>query len=256
MNLKRLTIIFIAAALLFCLPGRSQETKEEKFKKALELYSAGDYEKALQTWTEVYITGYRSAELDYNIGNTYFKLNNVPGAILYFERAHLLKPADEDINYNLAIAKTLAVDRFNEIPELFFARWYDFISLVFSSNAWAKISISAFILFLISLSIYFYTSRYKLKVFGFWLALLLFIVSATSLAFSFRNRTLVQNSHKAIIFDPQVNGKSSPDESGTNLFLLHEGTKVTVGEKVGDWYEIRLSDGNKGWVPATSLEII
>lgn len=256
MNRKKIDILFLIIALLITIPVKSQESKEEKFKKGTELYAAGDYEKALQLWTEVYNTGYRSAELDYNIGNVYFKLKNVPGAILFFERAHLLKPADEDISYNLAIARTLAVDRFNEIPKLFFVKWYDFVSLVFSSDGWAKTSILAFILCLVCLSVYFYSSKYRLKVSGFWFAVLLVVISAFSLAFSFRNRTLVHNSHAAIIFDPQVDGKSSPDASGTNLFVLHEGTKVTTGDKVGDWYEIRLSDGNKGWIPASSFEII
>ncbi len=256
MNLKAHYILLVVIASFIFSPLRSQDSKEEKFNKGTELYAGGDYEKALQLWTEVYNTGYRSAELDYNIGNVYFKLKNVPGAILFFERAHLLKPADKDISYNLAIAKTLAVDRFNEIPELFFVKWYDFVSLVFSSDLWAKTSIITFILCLVCLSVYFYSSKYRLKVSGFWFAVLLVVISVFSIAFSFRNRTLVHNSQTAIIFAPQVDGKSSPDASGTNLFVLHEGTKVTVGDKVGDWFEIVLSDGNKGWIPSTSLEII
>jgi SH3-like domain-containing protein len=91
---------------------------------------------------------------------------------------------------------------------------------------------------------------------GFWLALLLLITSLFSIAFSFRNKSLIHDSRKAIIFNPLVNGKSSPDNSGTDLFILHEGTKVTVEDEVGEWFEIRLSDGNKGWIPSNSLEII
>jgi len=112
------------------------------------------------------------------------------------------------------------------------------------------------VLCLLFISLYFYSSKYKLKVLGFWLALVLIIVSLSTLAFSARNKSLVYNSTKAIIFSPLVNGKSSPDDSGTDLFLLHEGTKVTVEDEVGEWYEVRLSDGNKGWVPTGSLEII
>jgi len=256
MKLKIIKISLITLSLLIALPGKSQETRDEKFRKGTEMFTSGDYEGALRIWTEVYNNGYRSAELDYNIGSAYFKLNNIPGAILFFERAHLLKPADEDVNYNLAIVKTLVVDRFNEIPELFFVRWYDFLSLVLSANGWAKISITTFILSLLFLSLYFYSAGYRLKVIGFWLALLLLVISASSLAFSFRNRSLVHNSRKAVIFNPLANGKSSPDSSGTDLFLLHEGTIVTVGDRVGEWYEIRLSDGNKGWIPVNSLEII
>ena len=256
MRLKTFIILIPVFSLLFPVCSFSQETKDEKFSTGAESFSSGNYEKALELWMDIYKTGYRSAELEYNIGNAYFKLNNIPGAILFFERAFLLKPGDEDINYNLQIVRTLVVDRFEEIPELFFVRWYNLLSLALSTNTWAKISISTFILCLLFISLYFYTSKYRLKVLGFWLAVLFIIVSLASLAFTLRNKTMVYDSHKAIIFSPVVNGKSSPDNSGTDLFVLHEGTKVTVEDEVGEWYEIRLSDGNKGWIPANSLEII
>ena len=177
-------------------------------------------------------------------------------ALFLFERANLRKPADEDINYNLQIARTLVVDRLDEIPELFFVKWYNFMSLLLSSNSWAGISLTTFVMCLVFLSVYFYTSKYKLKVAGFWLAVTMLVISFASLAFTLRNKNLLYESNKAIIFSPVVNGKSSPDNSGTDLFVIHEGLKVTVEDEVGDWREIRLPDGNKGWVPANSLEII
>jgi tetratricopeptide (TPR) repeat protein len=248
---------FILLVFLLIIPGHlliSQDAQEKKFMKGSELYSAGRFQEALDEWLGIYQTGYRSANLDYNIGNAYFKLNNVPGAILYYERALLLKPADEDISYNLQIARTLVVDKFVEIPEIFFVSWYNFISLTLSTNLWAKISLGAFIFFLLLFSLYIYSSRYRYKVIGFWIAVLMVIVSISSLSFSIRNRSLVYNNHRAIILSPQVNGKSSPDNSGTDLFVLHEGTKVTIVDEVGNWYEIRLSDGNKGWAPANCLD--
>jgi tetratricopeptide (TPR) repeat protein len=234
----------------------SQDTNKDKFYQGVTYFTAGSYKEALQSWTEIYNTGYRSATLDYNIGNAYFKLNNIPLAILFFERAYLLKPVDENINYNLLIARTLIVDRFQEIPEVFFVRWYNIVSLVLSTNSWAKISITTFILFLLSLSLYIYSSRYRHKIIGFWLGVFFFIISLTTLAFTIRNKSLVYDSHKAIISSQQVSGKSSPDKSGNDLFILHEGTKVTVEDEVGEWTEIRLSDGNKGWIPVNSIMII
>ena len=131
-----LLIVIFTSALV-----SGQEERSAKFKKGVEYYTASNYQEALNEWLDIYNTGYRSAELDYNIGNAYFKLNNVPGAILFFERARLLKPADNNINYNLQIARTLVVDKFEEIPELFFVRWFDFLSLLLSTNTWAVISI-------------------------------------------------------------------------------------------------------------------
>jgi tetratricopeptide (TPR) repeat protein len=256
MNSKKryiLVVLFISFTFLVAVP---QDTSKDKFYQGVTYFTAGSYKEALQVWTEIYTTGYRSANLDYNIGNAYFKLNNIPSAILFYERAYLLKPADENINYNLQISKTLIVDRFKEIPELFFVRWYNFVALFLSTNSWAKISLSAFILFLLLLSLYIYSSRHRQKIIGFWLAVTFFILSLATLALTIRNKSLVYDSHKAIISTPMVNGKSSPDKSGNDLFILHEGTKVTVEDEVGEWTEIRLSDGNKGWIPVNSIMII
>jgi tetratricopeptide (TPR) repeat protein len=253
MNFRKRYIIFLILISCFVQTVFSQNTNKDKFYQGVTYFTAGSYKEALQSWTEIYNTGYRSANLDYNIGNAYFKLNNIPFAILFYERAYLLKPADEDINYNLQIARTLIVDRFQEIPELFFVKWYNFVSLFLSTNTWARISLVSFILFLLLLSLYIYSTRYRHKVIGFWLAIAFIFISMTSLAFTIRNRSLVYNSHKAIISGSMVSGKSSPDKSGNDLFILHEGTKVTVEDSVGEWLEIRLSDGNKGWVPVNSL---
>jgi len=254
---SRRIYILIALMLVFATGlVIGQEERSEKFRKGVEYYTASNYQGALDEWLEIYDTGYRSAELNYNIGNAYFKLNNVPGAILFFERARLLKPGDSNINYNLQIARTLVVDKFEEIPELFFVKWYDFLALMLKTNTWAVISIVTFVIFLILLSVYIYSRGYRIKVIGFWTAMLLLLISISSLAFTVRNRNLVYNSREAVIFVPSVNGKSSPDSSGTDLFVLHEGSKVEIEDNVGEWYEIKLSDGNKGWVPSNSLTII
>jgi tetratricopeptide (TPR) repeat protein len=254
--IRYIKTLFLLLLLATGAYAQDTSTSTGKFNKGVTFFTAGNYKDALQAWTEVYSTGNRSANLCYNIGNAYFKLNNIPKAILFYERAYLLKPEDEDINYNLQISRTLIVDRFQEIPDLFFVKWYNFVSLFLSSNRWARISIISFILSLTFLSLYIYTSRYRLKVFGFWLAIGLFVISASSVVLSARNRHLVYESHKAIITAPLISGKSSPDNSGNDLFVLHEGTKVSIEDTVGEWQEIRLSDGNKGWVPLNSLEII
>lgn len=256
--MKGLAKYILILLVLICssLQAFSIDERNDKFKKGVELYTSSKYQEALDLWLDIYNTGYRSANLNYNIGNAYFKLNNIPSAILFYERALLLKPAHSNANYNLQISRSLVVDKFKEIPQLFFVRWFDFLSLLFSENTWAVISLASFICFLLLLSLYIYSSRYRTKVLAFWAALFLFTLSLFAVTFAVRNRSLVYDSRKAIIFAPSINGKSSPDNSGTDLFILHEGSKVSIEDKVGDWYEIRLSDGNKGWVPSTSLTII
>lgn len=252
--LRKMSLLILLCSIAYS--ALAQETSIEKFNQGVQYYSSGNYKEAADVWTGIYNTGYRSTSLNYNIANAYFKLQDIPQAILFYERAYLLDPTNEDINYNLQIARTLIVDRFQEIPELFFIRWYNLIALLLTSNQWAYISISSFVLCLVLLSLYIFSSTYLYKVSGFWLALLFLFISSSSLIFSQRNKYLVHDSHKAIIFSPAISGKSSPDPSGTDLFVLHEGTKVAIEDEVGDWFEIRLSDGNKGWVPSNSLNII
>ncbi len=231
----------------------AQETPGTRFTDGSELYSQGRYSEALDIWLSMYNTGIQSSDLDYNIANAYFKLDNIPGAILFYERALLLDPLDEDSRYNLRIARTMVVDKFVELPELFFITWFNFLSLVLSSNHWAVISIACFVAFLMLISLYIYSARYRNKVMGFWFGILMLLISTVALTLSVRNKNLVTDNKEAIIFSPVINGKSSPDESGTDLFVIHEGTKVTIEDAVGEWFEIRLADGNKGWVPADCL---
>lgn len=243
--------------LILSAPGSySQQNPVEKFQQGVSLYISGNYQDAIDVWNELYNNGYRSAELNYNLGNAYFKIQKIPESILFYERAYLLDPLNEDINYNLQIARTLTVDRFQEIPELFFIRWYNLVSLFLTSDSWAIISLASFIICLLSVSLYIYSSKYLYKVAGFWVGLVLLLISVMSVSLSIRNKKQVYNSQKAIISNPVVSGKSSPDNSGTDLFVLHEGTKVSIEDEVGEWYEIRLSDGNKGWVTVKSLIII
>ena len=234
----------------------AQANNADMFKQGVEFYSDNRFDEAANVWMELYNTGYRSAALNYNIANACFKSGNIPKAILFYERAYLLSPLNEDINYNLQIARTFITDRFQEIPEIFFVRWFNVFALLISSNSWAIIGIIAFVICLIAASLYIYSAKYLHKVIRFWAAVFCLVISLMSVGLSSKNNSLVNDSRKAIIFSLAVSGKSSPDASGSDLFIIHEGSKVSVERRVGEWLEIRLSDGNKGWVPENSLEII
>lgn len=248
--------LFLMLPLMVTGAGVKDNVPDEKFREGVDLYTAGKYTEALDVWKSLYNAGYRSAALEYNIANACFKTDDLPGAILFYERALLLKPSGEDIRYNLEVARTMVVDRFNEVPEIFFVTWFNFISLSARTDTWAAVSIISFILFFLFLGLYLFSGRYRLKVASFWMAIFLLLVSGSTLSFSLRNRYLLNSSGKAIVFCPQVSGRSSPDEGGNELFLIHEGTKVTISDSLKNWYEIRLPDGNKGWVPQECLEKI
>lgn len=254
--MHKFTYIYGCITLLFLPIIAMAQTEDEDnlFQRGVEYYTANDYLSAIETWETIYKRGYNSAELLYNMGNAYFKMDDISHAILFFERAALLSPANEDINYNLQVAQTRIVDRFEAIPELFFIRWSNYFALIFSTNVWAVISLITFIVTLLMVAFYLFSPNRSHKVVGFWLGVVMLFFSIVSLANSIRSYNIVHNSNSAIVMVAQVSGKSSPDNSGTDLFVIHEGTKVNLTDRVGDWYEVRLSDGNKGWLPISSVE--
>ena len=167
MKMKRFVFMVLLMNLLILPAVTARETdRNVQFDRGTELFSEGDYSGALEEWLAIYKTGYTSSPLCYNIGNAYFKLNNIPGSILFYERALLLDPTDEDINYNLQIAGPRTVDRLEEIPKLFFvggSMWFRCCFLQYLGS----FSIVSFLLCLVLLSVYFFTSKYKLKVAAF-----------------------------------------------------------------------------------------
>ncbi len=253
MKVKTIALTIALFAVSTCI---FSQDPGQKMKEAEDLYQKGDYFNAAELYKSLYKEGYRSDNLLFNTGNACFKAADYGNAILFYERASLLDPASEDINYNLQIARTKITDRFDEIPELFFIRWFDFLSLLKSTNQWATIAI---VLFVLSLALFIFfifvpAGRYKYP--SFWSGVAAIILSGITLAFALRSNNLVNHNKEAIVICTEVVGKSSPGDTGKDLFVIHTGAKVTVLQRLGDYWEIALPDGNKGWASAKCLEKI
>lgn len=226
------------------------------FQKANDLYAQGDYEEAARLYSWIMDSGYHSASLYYNLGNSYYRSGNVPAAILNYERAALLAPGDEDIKFNLELAGTHVRSRIEEIPEFFLNRWWQQLRDIAGYRTWATLSVSSFILSLMLLTLFLSGSTVARKKSFFWTAVIVFFISAASFSLGLDQRNYVKNHNRAVVFSPVVSVKSSPDTSSPDLFVIHEGTRVAVEDSIGDWREIRLSDGNKGWLHKESIEMI
>jgi len=242
--------------ILLTLPVASAQTPEVRFSEANGLYTSGDFSGAAAIYRKLYEEGLRSDDLLYNAGNAYFKSGDLASAILFFERARLISPADEDINYNLQIARSRVSDRFEEIPPLFFVRWFDFVSLLTTTNRWAIIAITLFILSLAAGIVFLTKSRARGRLMTFWLSVAALILTLISISLALRNNSLVNRNGNAVVMCSILTGKSAPGEGGSELFVIHSGTTVTVEESLGEYSEIRLPDGTKGWIKADCIEKI
>lgn len=247
-------ILLILPVLLMSLWGFAADPQMEQ--QAEQLYGEGKYADAADLYNKMLADGMESATLYYNLGNCYYKLGENTRAILNYERSLLLDPGDAMARYNLKMAQHAIVDKIEVLPELFLVRWYKATETYFSADQWGYISVALFIVFLIMAALFFYSPSIGVKKTGFIVGIIVFFLTLGSVFFAMRQGSRISEREYAIITTPSVTVKGAPDNSGTSLFLVHEGLKVRVVGELGSWYNIRLADGNEGWVAKSDLEKI
>lgn len=219
-------------------------------------YMRNDYAAAIQIYENLLKQG-EAAEVYYNLGNSYYKADDIARAILNYERALLLAPGNADIRANLEIARSKTIDKVLPVPEIFFVSWSKSLINMLGVDAWAKLGITFFVLLLVSCSLFFFSKQVAGKKVGFIAGVIFLVLVILSNVFAAQQKNGLQNRNKAIVLAPSVTVRSTPSESGTSLFILHEGCKVEIKDNsMREWKEIRLEDGKVGWVSASTIESI
>ena len=230
--------------------------QEEALKEAETAYTKEDYTKAIELYENVVKTYGSSAAVYYNLGNAYYKAGKVGPAILNYERCLLLKPSDADARFNLQLARQKAVDKIDPVGEFFLTHWFHLLQNRASADTWAYWGVISFLLYIGCLAFFFFSKWLRLKKAGFYLGLVMLVITVVSNVFAKKQKDKLVDRNDAIVFAPTVTVKSSPDASGTDLFILHEGTKVKIKSKLGNWSEIMVEDGNVGWMANENFEVI
>ncbi len=254
MKSKYLSFGFVLFVLIIWVSNANASMLENKILQANSYYTSAKYDSAAALYQSVVDAGYESSGLYYNLGNAYFKLREMPLAILYFEKAKKLAPADEDILKNLEVANTLLVDKIEKMPELFFKNWWNAFYNLFNAEAWAWISIWLLLISLTSVFFYITSSRLWLRKTGFFSAILFSILTIVSFGLASQRYYYTKQVNEAIIFVPTITVKSSPGSSSVDLFVLHEGTKVRLMDEVVGWNKIKIANGSIGWLPNDSFK--
>lgn len=248
-------IVFFAA--LYCTPvGAKDEASAAVWDSANTAYIEADYATAIKNYEQLLDSGYESARLYFNLGNAYFKKGMNGRAILNYNKALKLAPGDDDIRYNLSIANAYVQDKIEEVPVFFVKRWLIDLGNSLSGNTWAILSLVFFALMLIGVGAYLLLRRMIWQKIGFYGAVIFTLFFVVSVFYASVGRKAQLDPKEAIIMASAAPVKSSPDGGSKDIFVLHEGTKVRVEGSLGDWREIRIADGNKGWVEAASIEMI
>ena len=226
---------------------------QDSMVKGNQLYTSGKYAEAAKTYEAIASKGFDSFELYYNLGNALYKTNNITFAILNYERALKLSPTSEDARFNLEMAKRQVVDNIDLLPEPGFLRWWHELINSRPADGWATHTLVSFFLFLLLFALFLFATTIRNKQLTFWLAVVALAYSLLTFSFGSSQRSKLMHHNSGVITERSVRMKGSPSETGTELFILHEGLSVQITDKLGDWIEIRLADGNKGWVKESAL---
>ncbi|MDR2119610.1 MAG: tetratricopeptide repeat protein [Tannerella sp.] len=230
--------------------------QESMLKEAETAYISENYTRAAELYEDILKNYGVSYTVYYNLGNAYYKAGKIASAILNYERALLINPGDKDLRHNLTVAKLRTIDKIEPVGEFFLITWFRSMQNLFRVDTWATIGLICFALFIGCLAFYVFSKRMILKKSGFYVGIVLLALVITANVFAWNQKQALQNRNGAIVFAPTVTIKSSPDNSGMDLFVLHEGTKVFIKSTIGEWNEIELEDGNVGWIRQKDLEKI
>ncbi len=223
----------------------------------VEAYADGRWQDALSPWLAIEAGGAESAALYVNIGDAWFKSGNLARAILYYERALKLDPSDADARHNLSFANGFVQDRIDAVPEFFLSSWLRRSGRALSSDGWTVLFFVLLILALAAALVFLLGRSAGARKAGFFTGLPALLLALLCLSFAARQRSVYLDGGAAIITRPVSPVKSSPgSEGGKDLFLLHEGTRVVVTDRVGDWENITLADGRQGWIMASDADLI
>lgn len=234
----------------------SVKAQQDILNSVTAAYDSAQYQQVVDSYEQVASQYGVSPELYYNLGNAYFKLKDYSRAILNYERCLLYDPANTDAQQNVELARMQCVDRVETIEPPIFVIWSNALRDVMSCDAWARLSIVAFLLFIAGCGLYFFGVKTVLRKCGFYGGIVCLLFFLVTLYYAGEQRDKLTVRDHAIVLAPSVVVRSSPADSGTQLFTIHEGLKVRVRSTLSDWSEIELSDGKVGWIPSEGLEVI
>ena len=219
-------------------------------------YSRGNYQQAIRDYEEL-LKQTKSADLYYNLGNAYYRTDNITRAVLAYERALLLSPGDDDIRFNLQMARSKTIDKITPRSEMFFVTWYRALVNITSVDGWADIALLSIIVALILALVYLFASRMLFRKIGFFGGVAMLTLFLLCNLFAWHQHAILTERTGAIIVSSSATLKATPTQQAKDNGVLHEGTRVDIiDDTMRDWKCVRLADGREGWLQSNKIEKI
>jgi tetratricopeptide (TPR) repeat protein len=239
--------------IFLCKVGLSQ-TPDVLFEKGNEFYNNGEFELAIKQYNKILENGIHSPELYFNLGNCFYRLNKVAESNFNYEKALLLSPNEQYILNNISFAKNMGLDNIEELPLTQFQKNIDYIISLFSIKIWSFILIVLMSLFFISALIYLFSYNPVYKRIYFSLSIIILIISLLIFSIIWTELKKSNEIKSGIVFSKELSVFSEPNKRNEELFILHEGTKVQLTDKLKGWEKIKLINGAEGWVNENQIK--
>lgn len=243
--------VLVGIATLFFAPFAAycHDSPQGIFEEANQYYKDEDFEKAKVAYQALVDSGFKNVALFFNLGNAYFRTGNLGEAMLYYHKAKKLDPNDDAIDHNIALAEQQLVDKIEPLPRGFFA---DFKMWLSSAPA-GLIGWLALVFGLSTLIfgyLFLFTEKRVLGFSGMLIGITLSIVLFVYSQWISNHKTRIK---EGVILSQSTYVKSGPTGQQSDLFILHEGTHFKILAKSGEWLEIRIADGKRGWVSKSDV---
>lgn len=242
--------------LLFVFISTSFLRGNELLEKAEKAYDSKKYKEAITDYEQLLSNGFKSWQLYYNLGNSYYRDKQLGKAIYNYELARKLNPNDEDVRINLGIASAKTTDKIDSKENFFISAVKSNVLSSFNTSGWAWLSITSVLSLCIFIFLFISTSTIAIKRISFILMIVLFIASLSTYFLGYSAVKSKYDNKFAIITAKESRIMNEPTPTASSKFSLHEGTKIRVVENNGDWVLIKLDNGNEGWVKLSDLGII
>jgi tetratricopeptide (TPR) repeat protein len=255
--IKSAIIFIVFFACSFSLSSNSmKDSAIVILQQANEFYQNNQFEDAITFYNKVVDLQFESAILYYNLGNAYIKNGDPARALLWLETAQRLEPNNEDIIHNIAFVQQKLIDKIEVLPELFISKWWNICSKLLTGNQWAILSIITCALFALSFLLILFIRISWIRSILIFIVILALFLTIISVIFA-KNETIRHIQYpEGIIMQHVINVKSTPNEKGSDLFVIHSGLKVDITDQLNEWVEIRVPNGEKGWILAEQVEVI
>ena len=249
-NIRLLLVVAFALAMPLSVGAITKKNADDEYKK-------GNYVQAIRDYEELLKKEGPSVELYYNLGNAYYRTDNITRAVLSYERALMLSPGDDDIRFNLQMARSKTIDKITPKSEMFFVTWYKSLVNLTSVDGWAKTALFSIALALALVLCYLFGRKLVVRKVGFYGAVVFVVLFVLGNVFAYAQKQTLTQRSGAVVVSPSAALRKTPVPNSEYSAIIHEGSRVEIiDDTMKDWKLVELEDGREGWMLSSQMERI